>query len=163
MQWSQGMNRYKDVEKTTKMPIEQQNQLLRIFARVYIADKLMIIKQQKKIFFHLKNTYNYNVDNTILTYSAFILSINQYLNDNKNNIKISIFKAAKFRKSFKRDKIIEKWAVVKSLKNHEKLSFRQISQYLQKYHRLDISYSLIYRLWIEIEEKKYKKGEQKNG
>jgi len=155
------MQSYKDIEKITKLHTSIQNQLLRIFARVDIADKLIIIKQQKKIFFYLKNTYGI-AENEILTYSAFVLSINQYLNTNKNHIKVSIFKATKFRKSFKREKILGKWAIIKNLRNNKKLSFRQISTYLQKYYRFNVSYSLIYKIWSELEEKNINEGE-KNG
>ena len=154
------MNSYKEIEKITKMHMEQQNQLLRFFSRVDLETKLKIMQTQREIFHILKNLHK-NIDNTALTYSSLVVSI---LRERKNsNSNTKIFKAKKFRRSSKKDKILEKWAIVKSLKNDEKLSFRQISVYLQKYYRFYVSYSLIYKIWSELEEKTINKGEQKNG
>jgi len=153
------MYRYKEVEKITKMYAEQHNQLLRFFLRVDFETRLKIFKIQKEIFFKLKNLYK-EIDNTLLTYSSFIISIKIEKDKNSNT---KIFKVKKFRRSSKREKILGKWAIIKNLRNNKKLSFRQISVYLQKYHRFNVSYSLIYKIWTELEEKNINKGEQKNG
>ncbi len=154
------MNSYKEIEKITKMHAEQHNQLLRFFLRVDLQTRLKIFKTQKEIFFKLKNLHK-DIDNATLTYSSLIISI---LRERKNsNSNAKIFKAKKFRRSSKKEKILEKWAIIKNLKSDEKLSFRQISAYLQKYHRFYVSYSLIYKIWTKLEEKKINKGEQKNG
>jgi len=153
------MQSYKDVEKITKMYAEQHNQLLRFFLRVDLQTRLKIFKIQKEIFFKLKNLYE-DVGNAVLTYSSFIISISIVEKKTDNNTKI--FKARKFRRSSKREKILEKWAIIKSLKSDEKLSFRQIATYLKKYHRLNISYSLIHKIWSDLEEKNINEG-VKNG
>ena len=154
------MNSYKEIEKITKMHAEQHNQLLRFFLRVDLQTRLKIFKTQKEIFFKLKNLHK-DIDNTVLSYSSLIISIlAERRNTNKN---AKIFKAKKFRRSLKREKILEKWAIVKNLKNNEKLSFRQIATYLRKYHKFGVSYSLVYKIWSELEEKNINKGEQKNG
>lgn len=154
------MNRYKEIEKITKMHMEQHNQLLRFFSRVDLSTRLKVFQVQKEIFFKLKNLHK-DMDNTVLSYSSLIVSILvERRNTNKN---AKIFKAKKFRRSLKREKILEKLAIIKSLKNDEKLSFRQIATYLRKYHKLNVSYSTIHKIWSELEEKNINKGEQKNG
>jgi len=57
----------------------------------------------------------------------------------------------------KRQKLLGYWAVVKSLKIEERMSFRDISAYFTKYHKLEVSYSTIYGLWIELETNKKEK------
>jgi len=149
----------RQIEKIIKMNISKQNQLFRIFAKADLLTKLEILKKQKKIFYKLKTRQN-NIDNIILAYSSMvlaILSIKQNINREEYNAKI--FKATKFRKSLKRDKILEKWAIIRSLRNDEKLSFRQISAYLRKYHRFNVSYSLIYEIWTQLAEKNINEGE----
>ena len=156
------MNSYKEIEKITKMHMEQQKQLLRFFSRVVLETKLKIMQTQREIFHILKNLHkDKDIDNATLTYSSLVISISAERKNSNSNAKI--FKAKKFRRSSKKEKILEKWAIVKSLKNNEKLSFRQISAYLQKYYRFNVSYSLIHKIWSELEEKTINEGEQKNG
>ncbi len=150
------MNDIKKVEKIIKMHLEQQNQLLRFFSRADLETKIKVIKKQREIFHTLKNLYK-DTDNAILTYSSLVISISVERKNSNSNIKI--FKAKKFRRSSKREKILEKWAIVKNLRNDEKLSFRQISVYLRKYYRLNVSYSLIYEIWTQLAEKNINEGE----
>jgi len=159
MRWDQIV---KITEIITKISLKEQNQLLRFFARVDVKSRLEIIKKQKIIFHKLKIAHD-DIDNTVLTYSSMILAIFEM----KKNINIEIYNAMKLkaknlRKSSKREKIMEKWAIVRSIKNDEKLSFRQISQYLHKYYKFDISYSAIYKIWQEIEIKNKKQKKENN-
>ena len=39
----------------------------------------------------------------------------------------------------------------RTLKLEQNMSFRDISIYFAKYHKFEISHSLIYKIWIEIE------------
>ena len=55
----------------------------------------------------------------------------------------------KIKKKKKNFKLL---VIVKTLKKLEQnYSFREISDYLLKYHRFEVSYSLVYQTWNEIE------------
>lgn len=139
-------------ESITKLNLESQNQKLRLFAKVDISTKLKILQQQKSIFHKIKGSY-VDVDNEILTLSSLILAIDIVLKGiddvNLNAIKL---RSKNYKSKMKREKLVGYWAIVRTLKLNEKMSFRQISEYFAKYHKLEVSYSTIYELWNELEK-----------
>lgn len=143
-----------ECEHFTKMNQESQNQRLRLFARIDIDAKLKILELQKNIFHKFKSV-NGDVDNTVLTLSSLILAIDGFTkkidNVNLNAIKI---RGRNSKTKVKRQKLLGYWAVVKTLRLQEKMSFRDIKLYLVKYHKLEVSYSTIYELWRELETNK---------
>lgn len=138
-------------ETITKQNQESQNQKLRLFAKIDISTKVKILEEQKQLFHKLKNSYQ-DVDNAILTLSSLILAIDlvtRKINDvNLNAIKL---RAKNYKYKVKREKLLSYWAIVKTLKLEQNMSFRSISKYFLKYHKLDISHSTIYQIWNEIE------------
>ena len=153
----------REIENIIQMDISHQNQLLRFFSRVDVEIKINVLKKQKEVFFKLKVLFN-DEDNAMLTYCSLILAIFRIKeNTSATTLNAKIFQVKRFRKTSKREKIIEKWSIVKKLRTDEKFSFRQISQYLQKYHKLYVSYSMIHKIWNQIEIKNTKKGEQEDG
>lgn len=52
------------------------------------------------------------------------------------------------------------WAIVRTLKLEQKMSFREISIYFATYHKLEVSYSTIYELWNELENNTNIKNEE---
>ena len=138
-------------EIITKINLESQNQRLRLFAKVDITKKLKILEYQKQLFHKLKSTYS-DVDNIVLTLSSLILAIDRFEKEidtvNLNSIKL---RGGKIKGKIKRQKVIGYWAIVRTLKLDQKMSFREISSYFQKYHKLKVSYSTIYELWNELE------------
>ena len=139
--------------------IEQQNQLLRFFVRLDIDKKLNIMKTQRDCFYPLKQTYH-EVEISILTYCSLILAIqDQYKSLSVIDKNIITLNAKRLPKSYKKEKLIAYWALIKELKNTKKQSFRQIALYLKKYHRLEVAHSTIYDLWYELEVTK-KQGEK---
>lgn len=147
-------------ETITKMNQESQNQKLRLFAKVDISTKVKILEEQKQLFHKLKSFYN-DIDNAILTLSSLILAIDlvtSEINDvNLNAIKL---RAKNYKFKVKREKLLSYWAIVRTLKIEQNMSFRSISRYFLKYHKLEISHSTIYELWNQLENKKM---ENKNG
>lgn len=141
----------KSCEKLTKMTTETQNKKLRLFARIGIVRKLEIINEQKSLFHKMKYT-NGDIDNNLLTFTSLVLAIDlvtkkiDILDLNVNKLK---FKNRK--RNLKREKLLTVWAVVKILKEEQEMSFREISFYLQKYHKIEVSYSLICQMWNELE------------
>lgn len=140
-----------NIEVFTKMSIEAQNQQLRLFAKVDITTKLKILEQQKQFFHKLKNSYA-DIDNAVMTLASLILAIHFIvgkLDDvNLNAIKL---RGKNNKVKVKRQKVFAYWAIVRILKLEQNFSFRKITQYLKKYHKLEVSYSTIYELWNELE------------
>ena len=138
-------------ESITKLNLESQNQRLRLFAKVDITTKLKILTTQKQLFHKLKNTYS-DVDNTILTLSSLILAVDlvaKELDDvNLNAIKL---RGKNNKAKIKRQKVLGYWAIVRTLRLDQNMSFRDIATYFAKYHKLEVSYSTIYELWNELE------------
>ena len=138
-------------ESITKLNIESQNQRLRLFVRVDLQTKLQILQLQKQLFHKLKTTHS-DVDNTILTLSSLILAIDliaKELDDvNLNAIKL---RGKNNKAKIKRQKLLGYWAIVRTLKLEQKMSYRDIATYFAKYHKLEVSYSTIYELWNKLE------------
>lgn len=138
-------------EKITKIDQEAQNQKLRLFAKVDFETKIQILEQQKQLFHKIKSAHS-DVDNTILTLASLILAIDavaKELDDvNLNAIKL---RGKNNKAKIKRQKLLSYWAIVRTLKLEQKMSFRDISIYFAKYHKFQISYSTIFEMWNEIE------------
>jgi len=139
-------------ESITKLNIESQNQRLRLFAKVDITTKLKILTSQKQLFHKLKSAYS-DVDNTILTLSSLILAVDSVAKElddvNLNAIKL---RGKNNKAKIKRQKVLGYWAIVRTLKLEQNMSFRDIATYFAKYHKLEVSYSTIYELWNELEK-----------
>ena len=138
---------------------ESQNQKLRLFAKVDITTKLKILTFQKQLFHKLKNSHA-DVDNTILTLASLILAIDLIAKE-LDNVTLNAIKlrGKNSKAKVKRQKVLGYWAIVRTLKLEQNMSFRDIATYFAKYHKLDVSYSTIFELWNKLE----KKMENKNG
>lgn len=147
------------VENITKQSLEAQNQKLRLFAKVDITTKLKIFEHQKQLFHKLRSACS-DVENAILTLASLILAIDNVVKEldtvNLNTIKL---KNKSVRQKAKRDRLLGYWAIIRTLKLEQDFSFRQIAQYLKKYHKLEVAHSTLYRLWSELETKNQQNGE----
>ncbi|MBU3014020.1 helix-turn-helix domain-containing protein [Poseidonibacter lekithochrous] len=138
-------------EKLTKMTIKMQNQKLRLFTKVDIDTKLKILVQQISIFYTLRNKYK-DIDKEVLTFVSLILAIDTILKEiDIVGLNTSKIRARELTKKEKRERVIQYWSIVKRLKEKERMSFREISNYLMKYHKLQVSYSTIYKIWKDLE------------
>lgn len=147
-------------ETITKMNQDSQNKMLRLFAKVDITTKLKILDHQKQLFHKLKSSFG-DVDNKVLTLSSLILAV-EFIIDKLDVVNINAirFRAKSNKLKVKKEKLLSYWSIVKELKEKENLSFREISNYFVKYHKFEVSYSTIYELWNQLENKKM---ENKNG
>ena len=141
----------KEVETITKLNQESQNQRLRLFAKVDITTKLKILASQKQLFHKLKNAHS-DVDNTVLTLCSLILAIDLIVKElddvNLNAIKL---RGKNSKTKVKRQKLLGYWAIVRTLRLEQNMSFRDIATYFAKYHKLEVSYSTVFEMWNEIE------------
>ena len=146
-------------ESLTKLNQESQNQKLRLFAKVDITTKLKILAPQKQLFHKLKNAHS-DVDNTVLTLCSLILAIDLIAKE-LDNVTLNAIKlrGKNSKAKVKRQKVLGYWAIVRTLKLEQNMSFRDIATYFAKYHKLDVSYSTFFELWNKLE----KKMENKNG
>jgi hypothetical protein len=147
------------VVRLLKKTDEEQKAILRAFVSMPLESKMKAMELNRNIFYPLKQE-NRDIPLPILSYVAMILAIEKYRAQttglDKNVIDV---RAKSFRKQPKRDKLLGKWALIRSLKNDKNLSFRQISNYLKRFHKLSVVHSTIYDLWRELEIRK-KQGEK---
>lgn len=147
------MNDYtKNCENLTKMSEKSQNQKIRLFSKVDITTKLKIIEHQKQIFHKIKNSHT-DFGNSLLTFVSFILAIDKVTKEfnqiDLNHIKL---RSKSIKQNVKKEKLLTYWSIVKNLKTDKNYSFRDISKYLKTYHKFEVSYSQIYKIWNEIEK-----------
>jgi len=157
------------IEKITKMSEKQQRQVLLFFAKLPISIRVELFEKHKIVFYKLKQVH-LNTSPSLLSYCALIVVASSCKNNQKmlqsvnfQNLtldeilqlslqQIQIFKHSKARKKQQYAQVIKYWSLVKTLKS-QNMSFRDISEYLQKYHRVNISYSTIYKIYKKLEEK----------
>ena len=139
------------LEELTKHSLESQDQKLRFLAKVDLDTKLKIFQYQKLLFHKLKSAHG-DIDHTVLTLSSLILAIDNVTKEidsiNLNAIKL---RAKNNKTKIKRHKVLGYWAIVRTLKLEQKMSFRNIATYFAKYHKLEVSYSTIYEIWNDLE------------
>ena len=134
------------------MTIKMQNQKLRLFIKVNIDTKLKIIVLQISIFHKLRNKYK-DINKEVLTFVSLILAIDSILKEiDTIGFNVSKVRARDLTKKEKRERVIQYWSIVKRLKEKERMSFREISNYLMKYHKFSVSYSTIYKIWKDLEK-----------
>ncbi len=141
----------KMIMSITKMSYEEQNYQLRLFARMDLATKLQITEHQNPIFHKLRIKHQ-DIGKVILSFSAHILAIDSVLGQLDDvALNASKFNNKSIRAKSKREKIISYWAIVRSLKLEQKMSWRGVKQYLFKYHKLSVAHSTLFTLWNELE------------
>jgi len=163
------------VEKIVKINEDEQNALLRIFSRLPTNEKIEVMADHRKLVYKLKQMHD-EISVSILSYAALIMAVQVYKTnqDKLNRLNISdlslneireitamrtkLFLQKQFRRQSKREYLLNYWSVVRTLKIDEQVSFRKIAIYLKKYHKLDVSYSLIAKTWTEIEKKDKENG-----
>lgn len=144
------------IENFTRINAESQSRYLRLFIKLDIETKLKIVEQQN-VFFYKLHSKNKDVKKAILIYSSFIMGISNVIEKLEDiDIFTSKLKAKSVKTSSKREKIINLWAIVRTLKLEQKMSFRQIASYVKKYHKLTVVHSTIATMWHEIEHNNYK-------
>ena len=150
------------IEKITQQTYESQNQHLRLFARVELPMKLQILELQKPLFHKLKSAY-IDLDNAVLTLASLILAIDSVAKElDVVNLNATKIRGKNNKIKIKREKLLGYWAIIKTLKLEQNMSFRNISSYFRKYHKLEVSYSTIYTLWNELENNIGEKHDGRN-
>lgn len=158
------------VEQITKMSQKTQRSALCFFAKLPIEEKLELFEKHKTVFYKFKQAYS-DISPSVLSYCALAI-VASSLKNNKQMLQsanfqnlsideilslslqqIQIFKHSKSRIQQQHEQVIKYWSLIKTLKS-QNISFRDISVYMQKYHRISISYSTIFKIYKKIEGNK---------
>lgn len=128
---------------------------------------LMAFESQKEFFFSLSKVNEEN--RSILYLGALYMAADNlyslYHAQTSKNRDIDIhavqgathMQAQKLKKSIasdKYDKLLNLRNKILALKDEECLSYRQISEFLKRYHRVEVSHSYIAKFYNEMKEKK---------
>ena len=149
----------------TKLAPEQRAKILRWLSKQNEEVILLAFEKQKEQLFKLNH---FKEDNrSILYLSAMYLAINDLYQisraplsknrsgdlmniQNVTNLQIKQFK--KDYESQKIDRLMNLKGKLITLKNDENMSYRDISKFLKKYHRLDVSHTTIHTFFKSIIE-----------
>ncbi len=143
----------KELQLLTKKPAYEQKRLLKLFAKLNVSQQKKVLNKQRDTFHRLKSLNSKAIDKDTLTLAALIISIDEFINslcDTK--FKVLKLKNRKTHTKLKTQKLLSYWSIVKELVAEE-MSFRDMAEYFEKNHKFKISYSLIHKVWIEVEEK----------
>ena len=141
------------VIRLLQMSEDQQKIVIRKFSKLSFEQKMQVFSNHGKNFYALKQK-KVELENAVLSYIALIQAISTYVHSETEIIKISKIKNGYKRSQSKSDKLIERWSLIKELRHDYKLSFRDISKYLMKYHKIKIAHSTIYTVWQNLEQNK---------
>jgi len=149
-------------EKETKYTVSFSKKLGNWFTKRPIEVKIDIFKEQRNLFFKLKNK-NIGVSDSFITLITFYQSIDKFYQIDKNlNSKNKTMKMEKIikgnynepRKRIIRDKLLDIWSEVQELRNLG-ASPEKVVKLARSKHRFDISREYIYKIWKEVEGVKY--------
>lgn len=147
-------NEEKELQLLTKKSTYEQKRLLKLFAKLNSSQQKQVLNRQRDTFHKLKSLNDKAVDKDTLTLASLIIAIDEFINSlSDTKLKVLKLKNRKPEVKLKTQKLLSFWSEVKELKENEEMSFRDISEYLQKNHKFEVSYSLIFKVWIEVEEK----------
>lgn len=155
----------KQLNQYTKLSSTQRSKSLKWISKQ--SEELLVVafERQKDEYFKLSKADEDN--KSILYLSAFYTAVNQLysrLNGKKDkNRKMDIHGVEDLTKlqarQFTRNLYNEKWdkllnlkSKILKLKDTEGLSFRQISEFLHRYHRLDVSHTYISNFYSQMKE-----------
>lgn len=138
---------------TMQDELEQKRSLL-VFTRLDYSNRCMVMKTQKTLFHQLKDK-NIEVSHEILQYCSHIIAIKLHTSNNLDEFRIRAqnFKTKTIRRTNKKEKLATLFSVIKELREKENFTFRQISSYLKKYHKLKVVHSTIHSFYMSNKEK----------
>ena len=141
------------VVKLLKMTDDQQKIAIRKFSKLTTCQRIGVMQEHRKIFYVLKQR-NKQVNVNTLSYLAFIRAILVLTDEDNLNYKVTKLRS-NFKKSHSKFEILlERWALIKELRTEHTMSFRDISSYLLKYHKIKIAHSTIFEMWQKLEKNK---------
>lgn len=138
--------------------MRDENNQIRLFSKVDYEMKIKILKHQKSLFHKLKQQ-NKGRSNEELMLTSLVHAIKEMtLSLDDISLKSFTIRGKNIKSEIKKEKLLSYWAIVKTLRERENMSFRQISKYFLKYHKFEVSYSTIQKTWNKIERKENKNG-----
>lgn len=162
------------IERLVKLNLEDQNFLLRYFARLPLNLRTTVLARHRRTMYSIKQKHP-ETTNEEASYAGMILALKSlYAQERKLSRKdfkdmsieeiadlslmdVKIFESKLPSPTPKRDKVLQHWALIKLLRN-EGMSFRKIATYMKR-KRVDVGHSLIHSMWIEFENNNEKGSE----
>ena len=150
----------------TGLTIKKRKKVLKWISNQSEEIILMAFEKQKEYFFQLSKQDEPN--KSVLYLSALYMAVDHlyctYYSQNSKRREMDLhslqgatrLQAKKLKRtaqSMKYDKLLNLKNKILVLKNEENLSFRQISQFLLTYHKLEVSHSYIATFYHTIKEK----------
>jgi len=151
----------KQIEQQTQFSLQKRKSLINFFNKQNLEIQVDIFKEQRNQFFVLKNKYDLS---DITALAAFYKAIDNFYNKEtilkqknkstsldelKNISDFAIKKNRKQKISDKREKLLNLISVISNLLD-ESYSYRQISQYLRKVHRFEVSHTYVKKIYEEV-------------
>ena len=149
----------------TRVPIKRRKQVIKWLANQHEDVILMAFEEQKNYFFNLSKVNENNKSVLYQSalymaadhlYSLYHAQTNKNREMNINAIKgVTRVQAKKFKRtiqSIKYDKLLNLKNKILVLKDEENLSFRQISEFLLRYHKLEVSHSYVATFYRKTKE-----------
>lgn len=129
---------------------------LRNFVKLSVEDRLKVMCFKNKYFYILNQSKNHKFNKETLSYFALLQAIDKYYSNMPLTKKRSIDIKYVSRKLSKSEKILNRWALVKELKEVQGLSFERIAKYLSSYEKVDCVASTVYNVWKTVNKKESK-------
>lgn len=151
------------ITKYTRLSLEQRNKAIRWLARQNEAIIYLTFQKQKECFFALSKINE--EDKSLVYLCALYLATNELFNlqksmDSKSkslNLQdvadVTALQAKAFQKNriaYKYEKLLNLQSKITTLIEKEKLSFRDVAKFLEKYHRLKVSHTLVHQFYRDI-------------
>ncbi len=151
------------ITKYTKLSQAQRSKALRWLARQNETLVHFAFQKQKEHYFVMSKTNE--EDKSLVYLCALYLATNELFNLQKSmnskskslNLQdvadVTALQAKAFQKNriaYKYEKLLNLQSKIATLIEKEKLSFRDVAKFLEKYHRLKVSHTLIHQFYRDI-------------
>ncbi len=158
------------VQELTKIPSARRGDLVRYYGRLPEQMCIEVHRMQTELIRSHRNSGAYHKDAlSEFTYAMFIIALENLkktetalqrkkrinLSDTKKLSELRVLRVKgkeKTKRAKNREKLENLYYVIKQLRNDENLSWRQLSVYLKKYHRLDVSFSYLRQCFLELSD-----------
>lgn len=132
-------------------------------------EELLLLAFEKQKEYYFKLSHKNETNKSILYFAAFCIAVEEIyhsiasqkrknkvlnLDDIKDTTKIQAKQFKQSRKSETYDKLLNLKSKIIALIEEENLSFRQVSLFLKKYHKFEVSHSYIATFYKKMKVKK---------
>lgn len=162
-------NRVNALEQLIKLSKDDQTRHLSYLTKCPLEVRLGLFEKQREVFHSLSQQYKGKLNISDISYAALILAIGStralekkltqksFTDLSLDEIRdLSASRAVTFKHKIakvtqKHEKLMNYWAIVRTLRIDHGYSYERVSLYLKKKHRFSIAPSTIMKKWKELE------------